>query len=224
MVRNDGKFYKLTAEGNLVWDYDIGSAINSAPSLSSQGFLYFGSNDGRLTCIDINGIFKWNLITDHPIVAAPLIGDENIIYIGGVDGNVYIIKEYFSNLKMNFREESIFEWPTFKGNNKRSGYSGDLITETRDILSIPFTYELHQNYPNPFNPNTTIKYEIPKRSFVELRVYDILGKEVTQVVNEEQEAGYYEINFNAANLSSGIYLCQLKAGSFIDTKKMILLK
>jgi len=88
----------------------------------------------------------------------------------------------------------------------------------------PITFELFQNYPNPFNPTTTIKYGIPERTFIELIIYDILGKEVELLISEEQEAGYYEINFNAAILSSGIYLYRLQAGDFIQTKKMILLK
>ena len=85
-------------------------------------------------------------------------------------------------------------------------------------------YVLMQNYPNPFNPSTTIKYGISERTFVELKIYDILGREVASVINEEKDAGYHEINFNASKLSSGVYLYQLKAGSFIETKKMILLK
>ena len=90
--------------------------------------------------------------------------------------------------------------------------------------NIPNNIVLNQNYPNPFNPSTTIKYGIPARSFVEIRMYDILGREVEILVNEELDAGYYETDFNAAKFSSGIYLYQLKAGEFIQTKKMILLK
>ena len=89
---------------------------------------------------------------------------------------------------------------------------------------IPAEFTLSQNYPNPFNPSTTINYGITKRTFVELRIYDILGREVELLVNEEQDAGYYELDFNASKLSSGIYLYQIKAGNFIETKKMILLK
>ena len=93
-----------------------------------------------------------------------------------------------------------------------------------NLLSIPIEYSLAQNYPNPFNPVTTIKYGIPERTFVQLKVYDILGREVLTLVNEEQDGGYYEFNFNASQLASGIYLYQLRAGSFVETKKMILLK
>ena len=83
---------------------------------------------------------------------------------------------------------------------------------------------LFQNYPNPFNPTTTIKYSIPKASFVTIKVYDVLGKEIATLVKEEKPTGNYEINFNGDNLSSGIYFYQLRAGKFISTKKMIVLK
>ncbi len=93
-----------------------------------------------------------------------------------------------------------------------------------NLLLIPEEYSLAQNYPNPFNPSTKIKYGIPERTFVELKIYDILGREVGLLVKEEQDAGYYELNFNAVKLSSGIYLYRLQAGDYIKTKKMILLK
>ena len=86
------------------------------------------------------------------------------------------------------------------------------------------TYKLFNNYPNPFNPSTKIKYSVANKSFVSLKVYDISGKEVASIVNREQSAGEYEVDFNAAELSSGVYLYKLQAGSFVETKKMILLK
>ncbi len=89
---------------------------------------------------------------------------------------------------------------------------------------VPVKYELQQNYPNPFNPGTTIKYSIAKQSNVTLKVYDMLGSEITTLVNEEKPAGVYEINFNASNLASGIYFYKIQAGSFVETKKMILLR
>ena len=88
----------------------------------------------------------------------------------------------------------------------------------------PFMFELGQNYPNPFNPSTTIQYEIPKSGMVIIKVYDVIGREVKTLVNQYQNIGMHEINFNAGNLSSGVYYYQLRAGNFISTKKMILLK
>ena len=89
---------------------------------------------------------------------------------------------------------------------------------------LPIEFSVAQNYPNPFNPVTTIKYLIPHRSNVSLKIYDIIGNEIAELVNEEQEVGYYNAEFNASKFSSGVYFYQLQAGDFIQTKKMLLLK
>lgn len=89
---------------------------------------------------------------------------------------------------------------------------------------IPVEYLLHQNYPNPFNPSTEISFSIPKSSLVSLKVYDVLGNQVAELINENKPVGNYAISFNAANLSSGIYFYTIKAGDFTDTKKMMLIK
>ena len=91
-------------------------------------------------------------------------------------------------------------------------------------LGSPAEFSLRQNYPNPFNPSTSIQYAIGNRQFVSLKVYDILGNEVATLVNEEKPTGTYEIDFDASNLTSGIYFYQLTAGSFSQTKKMLLLR
>ena len=89
---------------------------------------------------------------------------------------------------------------------------------------IPNTYSLKQNYPNPFNPVTKISFDIPKKAFVTLKVYDILGKELAKLVNEDKSAGKYILDFNASSLSSGVYFYKLEAGDFSETKRMIVLK
>lgn len=89
---------------------------------------------------------------------------------------------------------------------------------------VPQTFNLYQNYPNPFNPVTTINYDIPVTDFVRLAVYDILGKEVSVLVNEKQSAGKYKINWDASNYPSGVYFYTLRAGGFTQSKKMILIK
>ncbi len=106
------------------------------------------------------------------------------------------------------------------------------LSDALEISDItPSNYLLQQNYPNPFNPVTKIKYTIPSTplSFgeglgVRLIVYDVLGNEVATLVNEQKPAGIYEVEFNASQLSSGIYYYKLTAGSFTETKKMLLLK
>jgi hypothetical protein len=96
--------------------------------------------------------------------------------------------------------------------------------EINVVVEIPLVYSLEQNYPNPFNPSTTIKYSLSEDGFVKLAVYNLLGEEVTVLVNKEQKAGRYEVNFDASRLASGVYLYQLQSQDFVSAKKMILIK
>lgn len=101
--------------------------------------------------------------------------------------------------------------------------SMDVVSDVEDEIQ-PLTFQLKQNYPNPFNPSTKINYQISQNDFVSLKVYNILGNEVTTLVNENKPAGSYEVNFDASLLSSGTYFYKLQTGSFVETKKMIFLK
>ncbi len=96
------------------------------------------------------------------------------------------------------------------------------------IIEVDFTgavgFTLEQNYPNPFNPSTTIRYSLPSAGDIELTVFDVFGSEIETLINQRQPAGIYSIDFDAPNLSSGIYFYRLIAGSFSQTKKLILLK
>jgi len=99
------------------------------------------------------------------------------------------------------------------------------ITDVKDnVIGVPEEYKLYQNYPNPFNPSTNIQFSIPNSSFVSLKVFDVLGKEVAILVNQELKTGTYIYNFNASNLSNGVYFYKITAGTFTETKKMILTK
>ena len=102
--------------------------------------------------------------------------------------------------------------------------NGGGVTAVENDNNYIKDFILGQNYPNPFNPNTTIKYTIPKASFVSLKIYDLIGKEIATLVNGEKPIGDYEIEFIGNNLPSGIYLYKMQAGNFSDTKKLILLK
>ena len=93
-----------------------------------------------------------------------------------------------------------------------------------DEMTLPQNYKLEQNYPNPFNPSTTIKFSVPEEAFVTLKIYDILGNEVTTLIDKKEAPGSYEVSFNASKLVSGVYIYALRAGSFTETKKMILMK
>ena len=100
----------------------------------------------------------------------------------------------------------------------------DFVVSIEDDPPINKDFYLSQNYPNPFNPTTNISYSISQRSFVTLKIYDVLGNEITTLINKEMQSGSYEVEFDASNLPSGIYFYQIRAGAFVDTKKLILLK
>ncbi|MBC8403108.1 MAG: S8 family peptidase [Candidatus Marinimicrobia bacterium] len=115
------------------------------------------------------------------------------------------------------------------GYGKVDGYAAVASTETdveisTILIAIPQKYSLKQNYPNPFNPITTIRYNLPEQSYVTITIYDLLGRQVETLVNQTQEAGFKSISWGANNVSSGMYFYQIKAGDFMQTKKMIFLK
>jgi hypothetical protein len=98
-----------------------------------------------------------------------------------------------------------------------------VVTEVEDVVQ-PFNYSLEQNYPNPFNPSTTIQYSIPQSGLVTLKVFNVLGKEVATLANGQNDAGNHKVEFDASALNSGVYFYKIESGSFVETKKMILLK
>jgi len=98
------------------------------------------------------------------------------------------------------------------------------ISDVEEISNILTEFYLDQNYPNPFNPTTKIKYQIPELSLVTLKIYDVLGSEITTLVNEKKHSGSFEVEFDAEQLPSGIYFYRLRAGNYVETKKMVLMK
>jgi hypothetical protein len=97
-------------------------------------------------------------------------------------------------------------------------------TDAEEFDLTPYKFELSQNYPNPFNPATLIQYSIPELSDVTVKVFNVLGQEVALLVNEVQSPGVYKVNFNASNLSTGVYMYRIQAGDFVAVKKMMLIK
>ncbi len=114
--------------------------------------------------------------------------------------------------------------------NGATAYSNAIAVTVSGVLGVgatkplPTEFVLHQNYPNPFNPSTVIDYDLPEAAYVHLTVYDMLGREVATIVNGTQDAGYKSVEFSAANLPSGIYTYRLTAGTYVEVKKMLLLK
>jgi hypothetical protein len=110
-----------------------------------------------------------------------------------------------------------------------SGFLGDtlvgaVVVGVDEGSIIALTFALRQNYPNPFNPSTTIGYELPHASRVSLKIYNVLGQEVATLVNEEKPAGVHEVRFDGSGLSSGVYFYRLRAGDFVQSKKLVVLK
>jgi hypothetical protein len=130
---------------------------------------------------------------------------QNIV---GVLGQYDRTSPYTSGYQLLPRRTTDFETPT-----SVNGENG-----------IPTIYSLEQNYPNPFNPTTNIKFSIPERGFVTVKVYDILGNEVRTLVNEVMDASFYNVLFDASNLSTGVYLYRIQVNNFIAVKKMLLIK
>ena len=117
------------------------------------------------------------------------------------------------------------QWAMYSREFQFRAIAGELY-EPGDVAGneIPKKFELMQNYPNPFNPTTVIKYALPKDAHVSLKVYNVLGQEVATLVDKNVDAGYHEVNFDASQLSSGIYIYRIEAGKYVAVKKMMLLK
>ena len=143
---------------------------------------------------------------------------------GGID---WIDQDFSSVLALYFADE-LNGWGVGYNNLIMHTTNGGVtfIEDDENNLTHPIKFLLQQNYPNPFNPSTTIQYAISSKQFVTLKVYDLLGREVATLVNEEKPAGSYNVEFRMQNLelSSGIYFYQLIAGDYVETKKMVLLR
>jgi hypothetical protein len=211
--------------GNLATQPDIGVDANDNPyivfsqqiSEQDDSLLYYqhvygvGSTDGGTTWgppVDITPGTGFD--ASFPSLADLVDTDVHIIYncdpLAG------------SNLRVNHPQIQVAVM-------YHKFLASALVTDVKELPGqVPSAYRLTQNYPNPFNPSTTIIYSVPITSFVTLKVYDILGREVATVVNGEQSVGNYAVDFQAANLSSGTYFYALKAGDFADVKKMVVLK
>ena len=186
---------------SLMYSIDIGNnqaeyiAYKQAGDHQSLGFMYNnGSGFKDISPIDYN---KYGFISAGPQWFA-LDKETNTSYFVYTTALIYLVTVDLNNLLT--------------------------AIEDREDENIPTVFYLSQNYPNPFNPTTNIRYSIPNESKVMIKVYDNLGTEIETLVNGVKPAGTFELNWNAANLPSGVYFYRLQAGSFVQTRKMILLR
>ena len=213
---------KLSLDGNIQWQQN-GIPVSSFNGL--QGFV-------KLVC-DSNGntVVSWLDARSNPlwdIYAQKFDGSGNRIW--EQEGKAVSIAtglKSHQNIIITNNGDYIVSW----GDERNP--DPDIYAQSLDALvtsvnhstsELPELFVLTQNYPNPFNPSTSIQYTVSSRQFVRLKVYDVLGNEVATLVNEEKAAGTYAVEFNAKDLPSGIYFYRLQAGSFVETKKMILMK
>ncbi|RPI15896.1 MAG: T9SS C-terminal target domain-containing protein [Ignavibacteriae bacterium] len=154
-----------------------------------------------------------------------LDGNSTLDLIGAGKEGVNFTNVYVWNLGVSFNVSKIYT-PMWQYNTRHNGVYGDVtpVGITSNQNTNPVKFSLCQNYPNPFNPTTIINYQLAKNSDVKLVIFDITGKEIAVLVNEEQITGSYNVEWNASNYASGVYFYSLEAGSFKETKKMILIK
>lgn len=235
------KLYKTT-NGGTDWDV-VNETINWCEVLK-----FYDENFG-IVYPSPNGIYKttdggasWEDITlppDHrywgdDIEFSPSnpskiwIANNRTIYLSTDYGNTWTEQVY---VNAGFRDlvftDDEYGWLLASGNIYRTtnGGAGGIVSVKDNRSNSPVSeFILDQNYPNPFNSSTIIKYSVPQTSNIIIKVFDILGNEIEILINEEKNAGYYETEFKAGRLSSGIYIYRLQAGSFMDARKMILLK
>jgi hypothetical protein len=228
---------------------DLGgdNACNSIEFDATDTNIIYAGMEGLVIKSTNNGT-TWDQtgLNGTPYYFYGLAGDHNILYAGG-STNSNELGLYWSTDKGNTWDTlpmldripfkgitsmvladlgmRIYKTRLYLGTNGDGVLSFDFpIVNVDERANIINEFSLAQNYPNPFNPSTNIEFEIPYYGFVTLKVYDILGHEVTTLVNEKKTPGKYKVKFNASGISSGVYFYQLKAGSFIQTKKMLLMR
>jgi hypothetical protein len=165
-------------------------------------------------------------VHDNDTTLVPHTRDGSVQWSAHLSDQVWNNNEYLGTVKF-LADNKLQFIPTnnITGETNEVPYDGsDYTPVSVGNPSMPLVYSLKQNYPNPFNPTTTISYTIPLGSQVHLKVYDILGREVVELVNKEQKPGEYKVSFDASNYASGVYFYRIEAGSYIKTLKMMLIK
>ncbi len=219
-----GLVYAVDTSGVVLWNYEVASEIYASPALGPDGSIYIGCQDGRILALNSAGDLRWYYQTNGAVQSPPLVTGTGRIYIGNDEGKLY----GFADPDITMGQQPIAAngyWPTFKGNNRRTGYLGEIAVgniSSEEVL--PFNFYLAQNFPNPFNAMTTIKYRLKNKSKVTIRVIDIIGREIATLIDEYKPAGNHQIIWSASGYASGIYFYRITAGDFQQIRKMILLR
>jgi hypothetical protein len=210
--------FSLTESSNFTYGvkYGVTDSLSAASALSDGRFVQFKVELIDDQTSDVLGTFdNVTFNSENIILYESNAYQVNLQGIGNRTCRLRLVTtddiEYNYSLANSYNNETLL---AKKGYEEISLNGSAIITE----------YALEQNYPNPFNPSTTIRYQIPNDGLVTLKVYDILGSEVATLVNEQKSTGRYEVNFNAASLASGVYIYKLASGSYIQSKKMLLIK
>jgi len=231
----------LSTDAGVSWSNYSFSLPTKCLAIDSSGFIYAGTNQqgifrapGRTVPVELisfiaevsnkNVILSWITATEINNYGFEIERKQSGVdwaKIGFIQGNGTTIKENI----YNYADENI-ETGEYYYRLKQIDYDGsfEYSTELEVVIEIFYDFNLEQNYPNPFNPGTSINYSIREKGLVNLKVFDILGKEVAVLINENQGAGNYSVQFNASNLPSGIYFYKITLGNYTATKKLILLK
>lgn len=210
----------------------FGKSINGGSSFGTEQELATGGWGSPSLTVNSSG--------EIYIAYPQFTGQQNGLFCtkSNDEGNSFPVTIFISDVNAQAQDPSIYidgndmlnaVWTDDRsdGNNKDVRFAKGTITITNigeEASVIPIIFELMQNYPNPFNPTTTIPFSLPSKSFVSLKVFDALGRELSILLAEELPAGTYARQWNAANMSSGIYFYRLQAGSFSETKKLVLMR
>lgn len=217
------------------WDsYEIEKLLIIQPhNIDTIGFSYLFFSIGEKPEETILDTIKLSLVSTYPnerevLIDPPVkISNSNWFYISGSGLMSFSISNWYDEA---IPGEYAFWYFSWEWNEYVPTYFYLKVVVKKDITGVeetpynPTNFNLEQNYPNPFNPTTNIQFSIPKQNFVTLKVYDVLGREVATLVNEEKSTGFYNVSFDASSLSSGVYIYKIQAGNFINSKKMVLLK
>ncbi len=220
--------YRYPFDYKLVFSFTFNDSSNYLNQIFGSGAPPINPHINFKVYRSVSGMWeRTQFAFSEPSTKKDTLSNGDIVVLSNPDGNEFSWRVIFSGESTSnipWGGDTLYLY-TKKGLSVFDTlYIHGLTVDVNDKLEIPAEYSLSQNYPNPFNPNTKISYSIASMGRVTLKIYNILGREISTLVNEEKPAGKYEVNFNASSLASGVYFYQLKASDYIQTKKMLLLK